>query len=149
MPEINLTQPEADALLAMEKHQLDDRPWLFPAVGGRICVPLISANRRERFNLDISRGRIDLARVKYQTRTREVVILARLDLGGAPHQNPDGHEIPCPHLHLYRENYADKWAVPAPLSDFPRILDLWETLQDFMRFCRVTKPPDIQRGLFV
>ena len=69
---------------------------------------------REEFLLDIRRARIDLAKGTYQNRGREVVILARLDFGGAPHRNPDGEEIGSPHIHLYREGFGDKWAFPIP-----------------------------------
>lgn len=72
----------------------------------------------------------------------------RLDFGGAPHRNPDDQEIGSPHLHLYREGYGDKWAFPVPIEHFPRTSDLWETLEDFLRFCHVTIPPRIERGLF-
>ena len=45
--------------------------------------------------------------------------------------------------------YGDKWAVDVPVEHFPRVSDdLWGTLEDFMRFCRVTMPPYIERGLF-
>ena len=30
----------------------------------------------------------------------------------APHPNPHGTEIPCPHIHIYREDYDDKCAYP-------------------------------------
>ena len=74
--------------------------------------------------LDIARGRINLKKATYQNRARRVVILARLDLGGPPHENPDGEEISFPHLHTYRAGYADKWAVPAPTTLLPRTEDL-------------------------
>ena len=102
----------------------------------------------EQFLLDIRRGRIDLLKGKYQARARQVVVLVRLDFGGAPHRNPDDQEIGNPHLHLYREGYGDKWAVEVPVQHFPRTSDLWGTLEDFMKFCRVTLPPYIERGLF-
>ena len=76
MPDLNLTQAEADALLAMEKRRVDEQHWTYPGMGGRIEVPLISSNRREAFLLDVSRGRIDLLCTKYQARARQVVILA-------------------------------------------------------------------------
>lgn len=72
------------------------------------------------------------------------MVLIRLDFRGAPHSNPDGEEIPCPHLHLY----ADKWATGLPQDAFTRAADVWGTLEDFVRFCGVTQPPNIQRGLF-
>ena len=148
MAESNLTQSEADALIGMAKHRADDTRWDYPDMGGSIAVPLVSADRREQFILDVSRGRIDLAKGTYQTRGRQVVVLVRLDFGGSPHRNPDGEEIGSPHLHLYREGYGDKWACPVPASRFPNIGDSWQTLEDFMRYCHVIEPPAVQRGLF-
>jgi hypothetical protein len=82
-----------------------------------------------------------------QNRARQVVVLVRLDLAGAPHCNPDGEELPCPHLHIYREGYGDRWARRVPASEFSNVEDLWQTLQDFMRYCKVAKPPNIQKGI--
>lgn len=109
---------------------------------------MVSGDRREQFLLDLRRGRIDLAKGTYQNRARQVVVLARLDFGGAPHQNPDGGEIASPHLHLYREGYGDKWALPAPGDRFVNLSDPWQMLEDFMRFCNIVEPPIIRRGLF-
>jgi hypothetical protein len=147
MADIHLTQSEADVLIAMEKHRFDDERYLYPT-SGSLVVPLQSLDKREQFLLDIRRGRIDLLKGKYQTRARQAVVLVRLDFGGAPHRNPDDQEIGSPHLHLYREGYGDKWAVPVPVEHFARTSDLWGTLEDFMRFCCVTIPPYIERGLF-
>ena len=149
MAEINLTQAEAGALLAMEKHRGDEVHYDYPNPGNSLSAPLRSPDKREEFVLDIRRGHIDLQKVTHQNRARLVVVLVRLDLGGAPHRNPDGEEIACPHLHVYREGFGDKWAVPAPADKFPRTSNLWDILQDFMKYCNITKPPIIDRGLFV
>ncbi|HYM62636.1 MAG TPA: hypothetical protein VEZ11_17260 [Thermoanaerobaculia bacterium] len=148
MTDIILTQTEADALIAMEKHRANDDRSDFPLGGESIVLPLQSPDKREQFLLDMSRGRIDLLKVKLQNRARQVVVLVRLDLGGAPHRNPDDEEIQAPHLHLYREGYGDKWAFPVPSDRFTKIADLWATLGDFMRYCNITQPPYIERGLF-
>lgn len=148
MADLDLTQPEADALIAMEKHRVNDDRSDFPAGGQLLALPLQSVDKREQFLLDLSRGRIDLLKVKMQTRGRQVVVLVRLDLGGAPHRNPDDEEIPAPHLHVYREGFGHKWAVPVPREHFRAPDDVWMTLEDFLRFCNVTKPPQIERGLF-
>jgi hypothetical protein len=148
MPEVNLTQSEADALIAIEKHRADEQDYEYPGLGGSISVPLVSPDKRESFLLDISRGRIDLMKGTYQNRARQVVILVRLDFGGPPHRNPDGVEIQCPHLHIYREGFGDKWAVPVPNDRFPNLNDLWLTLESFMRYCNITQTPNIRRGLF-
>lgn len=84
MAEIHLTQAEADALIAMAKHRVDGTEWDYPDLGGAVSIPLVSANRREQFVLDLRRGRIDLAKGTYQNRGRQVVVLVRLDFGGAP-----------------------------------------------------------------
>jgi hypothetical protein len=107
----------------------------------------VSNDKRENFLLDIRRGRIDLLKATYQNRARQTVVLVRLDLGGAPHRNPDGEEIACLHLHVYRESYGTKWAKSIPLDEFPNSEDLWKTLQDFMGYCNITKLPNIQKGI--
>ncbi len=148
MADINLTQAEADALIAMEKHRANDERTAFPVGGQSVIIPLQSADRREHFLLDISRGQIDILKVKMQNRGRQVVVLVRLDLGGPPHRNPNDEEIPAPHLHIYREGFGDKWAAPVPQDRFHNTADIWTTLQDFLGFCNVTQPPKIDRGLF-
>lgn len=148
MPDIDLTQQEADALIQMEKHRANNIAWTFPANGDRLEIPLISANKRENFLLDIRRARIDLAKITYQHRSRQIVRLLRLDLGGPPHRNPDGQEMPCPHLHVYREGFHDKWAFPIDSQKFSDISDRDRALDDFMRLCNVTVRPTIHRNLF-
>lgn len=148
MADMNLTQAEADSLIAMEKHRATEDRSDFPMGGQSLVLPLQSADKREQFMLDLSRGRIDLRKVKMQNRGRQVVVLVRLDLGGAPHRNPDDVEIPSPHLHIYREGFGDKWAVAVPTERFRNVDDVWATLEDFLRFCNITQPPHIERGLF-
>ncbi|MGO8693194.1 MAG: DUF6978 family protein [Rectinemataceae bacterium] len=148
MAEISLTQSEADALIALAKHRADTTVWDYPDLGGGVSIPLISADRKEQFMLDLYRGRIDLTKGKYQNRGRQVVVLVRIDFGGTAHRNPDGEEIGSPHLHVYREGFGDKWAVPAPTDRFENPSDPWRMLEDFMRYCNVVDPPAIRRGLF-
>jgi hypothetical protein len=148
MADMNLTQAEADALIGMEKQRANEDRSDFPMGGQSLVLPLQSVDRREQFLLDLSRGRIDLLKVKMQNRGRQVVVLVRLDLGGAPHRNPDGEEVAVPHLHVYREGFGDKWAVPIPADQFTATDDVWWTLDEFLRFCNVTQPPHIERGLF-
>lgn len=147
MSEINISQSEADMLFKMEKICEDDKEYTLPITGGKIEIPIISKDKKENFSLDFSRGRINLARKKYQTRSRQVIILARLDFN-SPHPNPDGEEIGVPHIHLYREGYNDKWAYPIPNGVFSNLENNWETLFDFMKFCNITETPNFKKGLF-
>jgi hypothetical protein len=148
MAEIILTQAEADALLALEKERVDDTVYDYPGLGGALRIPLASPDKRETFSLDIYRAQINLAKGTYQNRARGVVILARLDFGGAPHRNPDDEEIASPHLHIYREGYGDKWARALPANAFANPNDRWVLLLDFLRFVNVTNAPEIRPGLF-
>jgi len=140
-----LTQAEADALRMMEKFYMGKEYFSFPDFGGRIAVPLLSHDEKEEFFLDVSRSQIALKHT-LQNRARKTVILARLDSGGAPHRNPDGEEVPCPHLHLYREGFGDKWACSLP-DAFSQPNDIWRTLDEFMQFCHIVKKPNIRKGL--
>lgn len=148
MADLDITQAEADALIAMEKHCVDNKDCLFPEPGGRLAIALTSPDKRENFMLDITRAQIKLTKATYQNRARQAIILMRLDIDGPPHRNPDDQEIPCPHLHIYREGYGDKWASPAPVDRYPNVQDLFSTFEAFMQHCNITEPPRIDKGLF-
>jgi hypothetical protein len=131
----------------MEKHRVNENRSDFPMRGQSLTLPLLSVDKREQFLLDLSRARIDLQKVKMQNRGRQVVVLVRLDLGRAPHRNPDDEEIAGPHLHLYPEGFGDRWGVPLPVEPFRNPTDVWMTFEDFLRFCNITQPPYVERGL--
>ena len=123
MADIEIAQAEADGLISMEKRFVDDGDWTFPAAGQQIALALTSLDKRETFMLDVTRAQIKLTKATYQNRSRQAIILMRLDLDGPPHRNPDGTEIPCPHLHTYREGFGDKWAIPAPADRYSNTAD--------------------------
>lgn len=143
----DLTQVEADALLAMEKYYEGEAKCVFPSLGGSLRLELHSKDHRETFNLDVTRSRAVLTKETFQTRARKTVILVRLDIDGPMHRNPDGEEVPCPHLHLYREGFGDKWAIPLPpeLADASGTITL---LDAFMDYCRIVAKPPIEGELF-
>jgi hypothetical protein len=153
---MNLTQAEADALLAMPKAlPSDDVLELTQTTTMDRDWTLFSHDRRELFFLTIERGQRRLLRVKYQTRAREVVVLARLDLNGRPHRNPIGQPyrpgelLPESHLHLYREGFDARVAFrldEIPSSPLTSSTD-FQSLEWFLRFCAVDPLPKIQLGL--
>lgn len=142
----DLSQQEADLLLAMEKRSLvtDDVPW--PSLGGKAVVPLSSLDGREEFMLDVTKTSIKLSKLMLQHRARTTVILARLEIDGAPHRNPDDGEMPCPHIHLYREGFGDKWAYPVPSEHFRDLSNHMIAVEDFMRYCHIIQPPRFASG---
>jgi len=140
-----LTQDEADGLLAVRK-------WFPPGsavslLSGKRVYELESDAPGERFVLDTFRGTIRLAKITVQNRVRSAVILARLDVAGAPHTNPDGEHVNCPHLHVYREGFEDRWAVPLDPARFPMPGDLGRTFADFCAFCSIVNVPPFQEEL--
>jgi hypothetical protein len=139
--DIDIPQAEADALIAMEKRFIQTDDWTFPAAGDRLALELTSLDKRENFVLDITRLQIRLT-------ARQAILLMRLDLDGPVHRNPDGQEVPCPHLHIYREGFADKWALAAPADRYANPADLFLTCEAFMQHCNITGPSRMQRGLF-
>ncbi|OOR93753.1 hypothetical protein B0183_02455 [Glaesserella parasuis] len=154
-----LTQQEADALLTLGKYDFSNGEYKFPYMGGSLRLSLHSMDKKETFNLDVTRGYIALEKITFQTRARKAIVLVRLDIEGPPHRNPDiegpphrnpdGEEIICPHIHLYREGYGDKWAYPL-LDELKSVLDRpYELLDKFMDYCHIIGKPMIQRELFI
>jgi hypothetical protein len=152
-----LTQAEADTLLQMPKAFVDAAPLDFSRTQPLSYErALMSVDRHEEFLFDFERGHRNRARLKYQTRGRKVVILARLDLAGPAHRNPPnslyrpGERLLCPHFHRYAEGFEDRIAY-AP-ADVPG-LELRAPanglfcLQDFLRYCAVQDLPAIQQTI--
>lgn len=143
MAEINIPQAVADLLLQMPKHPVDDQVRHYPYAGGKLIIPLLSWNGREKFILDLYRGG-NPDKETFQNRARGSLVLARLDKGGPPHRNPDKEKVDAPHLHYYREGFGHRWAKPVPVDIFTDLGNTWQTLQDFMGFVNITSPPRIQ-----
>lgn len=143
-----VTQVEANRLLKVPKCKVDSREWIYPGLGGQIRIPLTSTDKREKFWLDVTRGKMDMTKGSYQNRARKTIVLARLDFGARPHRNPDGQPVGSPHLHLYREGHGDKWAFEVPSDRFStNAAEPWIMLEDFLGFCNVVDRPIIARSL--
>jgi hypothetical protein len=149
-----LTRAEADALLQIPKEFIESAPLEFPnSQALRYERELRSMDRREQFLFDFEQGNRNRARLKYQTRGRKVLILARLELNGPAHRNPPnspyrpGARLPCPHFHRYIEGFEDKIAYdPADVSGLS-MRDLANgviCLEDFLKYCAVQSVPNIQ-----
>lgn len=142
-----IPQWEAERLIAMHKTYSGGGSLRFPPPGGELHIPLVGADRREIFTLDVTRGTIRLTKVAYHTRARQALGLCRLELDGPPHTNPDGAHLAGTHLHRYREGYGLRWAEPLPalFSDRGNLL---LTLEHFFQYCAITAGPIIEGGLF-
>jgi hypothetical protein len=149
-----IAQNEATRLLRMAKEFTDADPLEFSnGQPMNFHRALVSLDRRERFVLDVERGRRKRTRLKYQTRGREIIILARLEIDGPDHVNPPtsphrpGERIPCPHMHLYVEGYEDRVAYFLHEVADLKVQDPSNgllTFEDFLRFCGLQAWPNIQ-----
>lgn len=152
-----LTQSEADSLLRMPKEFMEADPLEFSQSQAMKYDRLLqSSDRREQFLLTIERGQRKRIRLKYQTRARKVIILARLDLNGPAHKNPPespyrpNERLDGPHMHLYREDFEDRIAYD--LADIHGLVirDLRSgvsCLEDFLLFSGVAQWPAIQLAI--
>jgi hypothetical protein len=152
-----LAQAEADELLTLPKRFVDHT-----AIEFRLTEPmdfertLWSVDRREEFLLNVERGNRNRVRLKYQTRARKVIVLARLELNGPRHRNPPGQPyrpgqwLGGTHLHLFKEGFDDRIAYL--LTDvhgwgLRGVIDDIAALQEFLRFCAVEECPPIQTAV--
>jgi len=141
-----LTQKQVDCLLVLLKKLSSFNSIEFPTLGSCLILDAVDVDERESFLLDVQRkGKLKPTKCTYQKRYQSVEILLRLDIDGPTHDNPDGESVPCPHIHIYREGYADKWAYPLPAAAFPDATDLVITLTDFLKYCKINRIPSVQR----
>jgi hypothetical protein len=143
-----LSDADASALIEMEKDLVDDHVIQFPPPGYALKLDARGKGNPEQFFFDVNRkhGSIKLSKCTYQERHASVELLIRLDVDGPTHVNPNGEEIACPHLHIYRAGFDLKWAVPAPPKlVVPDRLD--RTLIAFLRYCKVGFIPNVQRSI--
>lgn len=141
---MSLTQIEADALLSMKKSFDDMQVLELPTNAIDQSHGLTSDDGREKFVLDIWRSGFRLRKYTLNHRSRAVYILARIDVDGPPHKNPDSEIIPCPHIHIYKEGYGDKWAYPLSEVGLKNPTDIVDCLNVFSKFCNIVELPPIQ-----
>lgn len=116
--------------------------------------PIVQKNGREQFIFDLSRGNLNRARLKFQTRARKIITLARIDINSKAHRNPIGsphrpnYRFTETHVHLYNEQFGDRIAyLPSDLKGFeiPANKDdgaAW--MISFLRYCNVVSIPRVQ-----
>lgn len=149
VPDVAVSQSEADLLLAMKKGYFGQERYDFPFGGRQIAIPVFSLDRRNEFSLDVCSKRLDLSKYTFMNRTRKTIVLARVDLlQSARHFNPDGRVIEGPHIHRYREGFGDKWAEPLP-REFGDASNPFSVLERFMEYCHIVAPPRFIRSTII
>ncbi len=141
---ISLTQQEFGNLINLKKKFETneiihlDKSW---------ARNILSLETRDAFILDYTiRGPIELKRYTYNKRYRKTIILLRYDSSGR-HTNPDGFVFDGPHVHIYREDFDDKFAFP--IEDIGAVSSSTreEVLELFLKYCHVVDYPNIQHTI--
>jgi len=138
-----LTDLEARRLLNAIKTIVSTKPIVFPSLKSCLTLEATSTQTNDKFQIDVHRKTLNVKKCTYQTRYKKSINLLRIDIEGPPHPNPDGSEIPCPHIHIYKEGYDDKWAYP--LSDIINTdsTDLVQVLIDFLEYNNINNRPNV------
>jgi hypothetical protein len=156
-----LAQDDANRLMDLGKIRQDDNYYAFPGRGQQLRIPIVSIDYQEHFELDMYRGRIVALKCSYHEQYQGTP-LVRLDMNPSRHTNPfhlfppagfedyNGVTLTNSHVHLYREGFGDRYAIPAERLGFKPVLtkdDLIENLSIFFDYCNIVDPPFIQEVL--
>lgn len=136
-----LTQLEAEALLVMAKEatRKEMLSWSSPSRHDEQVVSVGSTDLQ--FVLSITRNPFEI-KAHFRTKGKNIN-LARID-AHQQHFNPDGVHIIGPHIHWYREGYANlEWAEAIDWYDMNRPLD---TLYTFLDLIKTRFPKGVQEA---
>lgn len=144
-PERQLTQREADRLIALIKETVDTTLRL-PAAGQKhVRFSVIASNEPEVFDIQLYQGAFDPQKQHFTALldTPKIRIM-HLCINGHKHRNPDGTVIGPTHLHIYREGFSDGYAIPIDITS----PDFADNLMFFLKeFNVVTDNVSVQRSL--
>lgn len=129
--EYMISQIEADEMLQTIK-SATRKDTFFWRYNERFDEIVIADNDEKLiFVLSLKKNEFEI-RLNFRSKNKQIV-LARVD-SQKQHFNPDGTKITGPHLHLYKEGYAEKWATPinwynigSPIDTLTRFLEVINT----------------------
>lgn len=129
---------ESQSLIHVLKLILDKGIVILPKQGESLKIELRSVfSNRDRFFVIMNRkAKINPGKYTLLLQYGKEHGLIRIDVGGAPHINPDGSVVPCPHIHLQQNDKGkwDRWATDLPAL-FGDCEDKLNTFIDFLKYC--------------
>lgn len=130
-----LKQQEADALIRASKEVKAEELPLIVRYQSKSLFVANSIDASTEFIITINHSKYDYGKITIQGReslTNQVLI--RIDVCNEinRHVNPDGRIIRGSHIHLYREGYGVKWAIPLHFENYD-LMDICKTFFDI--FC--------------
>ncbi len=140
-----LTQQQAEHLCGLAKVLAASNVEINFGKGMKVEIHFLGRDhpdKGETFRLIAERSIRNESHAKYQLMYGKSTILYRLEYAASPHINPDYQTIPCPHLHYYREGYADGWAKVID-QEFGDPRDLLACFKGFLAYCNIVQSPPI------
>ncbi len=161
---MQMIQSDAENLFNMEKRFRTREIINLPVIGKKSNLAVDSIDGKYEFIVDVNRASFRiLGKYTLQKRTRNTIILRRLDIEGSTHQNPiiqdiekipdkkllpyNGKKIKCPHMHIYYEGFDAKWAVPLEVEIENNSDSIVECFRNFSVYCNIVEIPKLQDGL--
>jgi len=140
-----LDQKEFEHLIKLKKQFKENDQLILDLTWSR---DIISIESKDTFILDYYKGRIEIKKFTYNKRFKKVITLLRFDSFGR-HTNPDGKMFDGPHIHIYREEYGSKFAVPVKeIGIDENNFDKEKVLKKILKYCNVVDCPTIPLTLF-
>ncbi len=137
-----ITQNEADKLLSMLKSSLVSQ-IIFPELGGKEKFNVIGDTKKDIFDIEIYRGKINALKYNMGAHIKQNgIMLLELHINpSSVHINPNGERIKGNHWHIYTEKYGRQQAFSAEniLSD-----KFKENAMEFLIKFNVVKQPEIK-----
>lgn len=140
-----LTDSEAKFLKELEKIVIEHSVEI-PRDGNKECLNLA---RNGDINDNIMRIHITTSKRNKEKCSFNVVYnksitIFRIDIGGSRiHINPDGEDIPTPHMHIYRDGFDAKFAIPLP-SCFTDSNNFGRVLYDLLGYSNVVNRDSVE-----
>lgn len=134
---MSISKETFEALMALEKHFLDDKEL---SLDNNWTRDIESLSTKDKFQLDYRHSKIEIRKYSFNHRTRISVVLLRY-CAQKRHTNPDGKVFDGPHLHLFCEGYDDKFAfnVEDILGIDPLNASKEEVLEKLLEYCHIAK----------
>lgn len=149
---VALTTEEADRLVKAPKTITNTKDYHLPSFftnkelqerKGQVNSPLSVDGNDARLKIASARkGRTEeegkFSSVLIYSYTKDRIRAADLCSGKLCHMNPDGTIVEGPHLHVYKEEYGDRLAIPlSQCQEFKDPQNIPVTFMDFMEYCNI------------
>ena len=133
---VDLTQVEAESLIQVQK-VFEDRSAIIMNRPYKTERKLFSvANHMDVFYLNLNETAIEFGKYSINNRFFQIPLVRICIDKDSVHENPDGKLIRGSHIHVFKENYGDKFADDLNLYGITGTTPV-QILSQFLGFCHI------------